>query len=215
MISLSNVSHELGRKDQRRWLLLNQELLIGDRERVGILIAKGGGKTTFAKLLCGAETPHFGSIHVRGAVSWPIGTAGVIHQNLSLHQNLSIIAQAATSDAEGAIEKFFSLMGTDLNMNKTAKDLAPSDRALFAYGLSIMIPRQHYIFDDKVTFGTTQQRMRQDELLSNRLRNSGLVLVSSNKRLLAQYCYKFFQLQKGRLIAKTYQDISKQELEDV
>lgn len=215
MISLSNVSHRIGCGDQNRWLLNQQDLSIGDRERIGIFARKGSGKSVLARLLCGVDRPHFGQILNRGGTGWPVGSAGMIHQHLTVAQNLSVVAKLATADTREAVGRFRSLVGSDLRLDAHARDLSPSDRALFAYGLSMMVPRQHYIVDEKVTFGTRRQREHQDKFLSSCLNTTGLVLISTNKRLLANYCYRFLELGAGQLVTRSHSEIMSTELEDV
>ena len=215
MIRLHNVSQSYQKAETCIWVLRQQSLVIGNRERLGIFAAKGSGKSTLAHLLSGLTRPNHGSIQCDAPRSWPIGSAGVLHQHLTVSQNIETVARLATATPNFAISNLWKIIGDSLPVASLVRDLPPSDRALLAYGLSLMLPRQHYIFDDKVTIGSTEQRQKQDVYLQHCLASSGLILISSNTRLLTQYCFKFLELRDGQFINRSAEWLRNLELSHV
>ena len=200
MITLKDLSHTITVKGRDRWLLKGQSTSFGSKERVGILLDKGNGKSVLSRLLCGIDRPDRGAIERIGTVSWPVGLAGIIHQDLSVSQNLEIVLRLSTTEQGKALDRFRFVIGQDLDLRAKAKTLTPSERALFGYALSIMVPHQHYIFDEKVTVGTAAQRRRQEDLLGSEFGHSGLVLMSSNRSLIQRYCERGFCVSQAKLL---------------
>ena len=212
MIVVTNASHSVPKDGRRHWILKNQSLVIGDRERIGIFAANGSGKTILARLFSGSDQPDFGTVKHSRSTSWPIGTAGIIHQDLTLAENLDVTLRLATAMRPLALKRFNRLFGGEVPLREKAKEMSPSQRALFAYALSMMVPQQHYIFDEKVTTGHSSQRAKQDAFLSDELRTKGMVLFSSNTRTLSKYCYRFFRLEEAKLIETSHMSLTMEGL---
>ncbi len=208
MIVMKNVSFCVHSQRIPRAILRNQSLIIGDRERVGIYAETGSGKTTLARLLAGLATPTAGRITHFGTVSWPIGIASLIHPELTVAENVTVISRLSSADPIGAQQAFWKLILQDLDAQKLAKTLTPMERALMGFSLSLMSPRQHYIFDEKLNVGTAAQKQRQNALLEVRLKNAGTILISRNPRLLRSNAFRFFSLADGRLTRMTPQKMS-------
>lgn len=195
MINFQNVN--VLRPGTQTAILQDVSLHIGPRERVGILANTGSGKTTIARLLCGVETPDAGRVHVRD-VSWPLGYAGFLHPNLTVAENLRLVARLLKQD----VTYFTSLVCHLSNVSHVmqVRDLAPSQRAVLAYMCAMATPGRTLIADDTLTVGDTQMRHKCEALLQQRFKTHGLVFLSRNPRQMRQYCTRFFALTQGRLI---------------
>lgn len=200
MILLRNVTHQLKARSKGRHLLTNQTLTIGDREKIGIHAEPSAGKTTLARLLCKAIEPTFGEVYHTGSVSWPMGIASTIHGELTIGENVTIIARLASGFPERAENTFWILANGQFNPSQIAKTLSPMERAVMGFYLSLMTPRQHYIFDEKMSVGTAEQQALQRSHLKRRMQAAGMVLISRNKRLIREHTNRFFELISGRLI---------------
>lgn len=205
MIKFANVSHQL---PNGQWLLHNQSLVIGDRERIGVYAPMGSGKSTLAKLFSGSISPHVGSVYHKGAVSWPVGLAGPIHPDLTVWDNAKSVAQLTTKDPNCALETFENLNLGDLSLRDQAKSLSPTERSFFGFCLSLMVRRQHYIFDEVYSTGTAPQRRRIEAYLTDRLRDAGLIVISRNAHLLKRHCSKAFVLKNAVLIEADFDALS-------
>jgi ABC-type polysaccharide/polyol phosphate transport system ATPase subunit len=175
-------------------------LIIGDIERVGIYAQSGTGKSTLAKLLAGIERPKSGKVIHNGRVSWPIGQAGIVHPNLTLVQNIQFIADVTGLDHEKSLLMCLSLSQLSSARDQKVKSLSPSQRAVFSFGLGLIVPAQHYLFDDKISAGDEQMQERCSQYLEARLVNSGLVIVTRNKRILEANCSRFYHFSRDTLI---------------
>lgn len=200
MIILQNVSHSRSLDQTKTPLLKNCDLVIGGCERIGIFAEAGAGKSTLARIFSGIETPQLGQVIHHGRVSWPIGQAGIVHPNLTLAQNIHTLADISGIDREEALIFCLALCRFTSFRNILAKRLSPTQRTIFAFGLGLMVPVQHYIFDDKFLVGDTEMQNRFYQFLNARCATSGIVLISRNKRILEENCNRFFQLTEGSLV---------------
>jgi capsular polysaccharide transport system ATP-binding protein len=209
MIALQNVTHNLRGGGVTKPLLTNVSLLIRDKDRIGIFAEASSGKSTLAKLLAGVEDSQFGSVTHFGRVSWPVGVAGIIHPELTIRQNIKLVADLSGVDSTAA--EIFCLAFCQFTTigNMRAKSLSPIQRACFAFGLSMTVPAQHYVFDDKFAVGNSEFQKRCQTLIEERLITAGMVLISRNIRILEAHCDRFFRLENGHLLE--CDDLSKNE----
>ena len=89
MISVNNVSVHYG----ERSLFDNANLVIGERDRVGLTGRNGAGKSTMMKIIAGHITPNGG-----GNITSPNGTTiGYLHQDMSTPKGKTVINEALTA----------------------------------------------------------------------------------------------------------------------
>lgn len=181
----------------KRAILRDVSLHIGPRERVGIIAATGSGKTTIARLLSGIEGPDRGRVNVSN-VSWPLGYAGFLHPNLSVAENLRLMARLLGQDPVGYAGRVCHL--AEVSYATQIRDLAPSQRAILAYMCAMAVPGRMLIADDTLTVGDTQMRRKCEALLKQRFATNGLVFLSRNPRQMRQFCTRIFALTQGCLI---------------
>lgn len=201
MISLENVTLLKPGFFKREAILVDANAEIGTRERVGILAAPGSGKSSLARLFAGIDSPDGGVIRRDCRVSWPIGFAGFLHPNLSVRENLTTFARLTGLSPDNVIgfcEEFCS--DEDLSARKM-RDLSPTQRAMLGYACSLSVPGPAmWVADEVITIGEPRDRTRCDEILSDRLKEGGLVFLSRNARQLRAYCDRFLVLINQRLV---------------
>lgn len=199
MIGFQNVSHKIRRTGFEATLLSHVNFVVDDLERVGIYAPASSGKSTLAKIICKIQKPQFGTVRHRGRVSWPVGAAGMIHPELTIHGNIKTVAGLTGIDYLEAEDFCLSFCGLNKQRTQLSKTLSPIQRAIFAFGLAMMVPAQHYVFDDKVAVGDRDFQDRCDGVISTRLKNAGMILISRNKRIIEANCDRFFKLGNGKL----------------
>jgi ATP-binding cassette, subfamily F, member 3 len=92
MISVSNVSVYFG----ERVLFDNVNIVISDRDRIGLTGRNGAGKSTLMKIIAGQVIPNGG-----GNISRPNGTTiGYLHQDMSTPKGKTVINEALTAFEE-------------------------------------------------------------------------------------------------------------------
>ena len=201
MIALNNVSLLKPGFRERPPILQNASVVFGSKERVGIYAMPGSGKSSLARLLAGIDQPDVGTIRREGRVSWPIGFAGFLHPNLTVHENINNFARRVGVEPEAVIVFCREVFGLEYAPSKVMQDLSPTQRALLAYACSLSIDGPAtWIADETITVGEPADRAACDAILAERLKIGGLVFLSRNIRQLATYCDRFLVLLNRRLV---------------
>ena len=200
MIALNHVSLYGPGSNGTDPLLLDTSALFGRREKVGILAPSGSGKSSLARMLCGIEPPDSGEVLHRGYVGWPLGFAGFLHPDLSAVQNIALIARLINQDVPRMVSFCMHFCEFPAGLERPMRDLSPTERAVLAYGCSMVAPVTQLIADESITVGDEVQRMKCEALLDQHLKTGGLVFISKNATQLQRYCDRFLVLSNCRLV---------------
>lgn len=200
MIALVDASRRVMGPDGPRVLLAQMSLVIDQGERVGILAARGSGKSMLARLLCGVDQPDSGAILREGRISWPLGFAGGLHPDLTVAENIAITARLTGEDVQD-LTALCGLLG-DLGpiLNRPVRMISPAQRAAVGWCLAAGVTCDTYIADDTIGFGLDGQRDLAEAFLLQRLEMAGLVFLSSNPQQIARFCTRNFVLLSGHLV---------------
>jgi capsular polysaccharide transport system ATP-binding protein len=200
VIALLAASRRVVSANGPREILSPTTLMIHDRARVGILAARGSGKSVIARLLAGIDPPDEGEVLRQGRVSWPIGFAGGLHPDLTVAENIALIAGLLGEDA-GELTAFCDLVGgLGALLGLPMKRATPAERSVLGCCLSLGVACDTYIADDTIGFGLNRQRAKSEMLLTQRLETAGLVFLSSNPQQIGRFCDQFYVLLAGRLL---------------
>ena len=201
MIALENVSLLKPGFLHREPILLDATATFGMGEKVGILATPGSGKSSLARLFAGIDAPDRGIIRRESRVSWPIGFAGFLHPNLSVGENLITFARLVGMNPDGVVDFCQDFCGDPFLTQRRMQDLSPTQRAMLGYACSVSVPGPAmWIADEVITIGEPRDRERCDEILTEKLKNGGLVFLSRNVRQLRAYCDRFLVLINQRLV---------------
>lgn len=214
MIELDQVSILKPGVFKRAPILQDASAVFQRGERVGILASPGSGKSSIARLLAGIDQPDRGKVHTEGRVSWPIGFAGFLHPALSVQDNLAIFARLVGMSAEAVLdfcEDFVAIPGLAAKM---MPELTPTQRASLAYACAVCVPGPAmWIADEVISVGEPHQRAKCDKVLSERLKEGGLVFLSRNTRQLKLHCNRFFVLINTHLVPCDDVDVAQEALD--
>jgi len=91
MINLSNIYVQYGDR-----ILLNRiNLVVGEKDRIGLVGRNGAGKSTLLKIIAGELTPHEGTLSRPAAA-----TLGYLHQDMEIPQGKSVLDETLTAFEE-------------------------------------------------------------------------------------------------------------------
>jgi capsular polysaccharide transport system ATP-binding protein len=200
MITLIDASRRGMDAEGPRDILAPTSLIIGDGERVGILATRGSGKSVIARLLCGIDQPDTGEVVRQGRLSWPLGSAGALHPDLTVAENIGIIARLTGEDPLTLTALSETLGGLGPILFHPMKTISPANRAAVAWCVAAGVTCDTYIADDTIGFGLDRQRDLSEAFLLQRLETAGLVFLSSNPQQIARFCQRHFVLIAGQLI---------------
>lgn len=201
MIALLDASRRIGIGAQARDILAPASLVFAPAEKVGILAPRGAGKSILARMLAGIDPPDGGAVLHEGRISWPVGFAGALHPDLSIAENLRLIARILGEDPQEMIAFCTRIAGLEDVADAALKTLSPAGRAALAFCVSMSVACDSYIADDTTGFGTGAQRDLSEAVFEKRLSGAGLILLSSNPRTITRFCDHVLVLLEARLVA--------------
>lgn len=144
--------------DRLGCILDHQDLLIHDRERVGVLAPSGSGRSSIARIICGSEDPHSGKVFRTGRVSWPLGYAGFLHPDLTPRRNIEHLCGLTGFPPEPVL-RIASWLCLDRSiLDRPVASLTPSQRGLVAEACGLGFPADHYVADEKLLFGKRRRK---------------------------------------------------------
>ncbi|SEW43475.1 capsular polysaccharide transport system ATP-binding protein [Cognatiyoonia koreensis] len=200
MMTLRHVTVRRPDDSNARPILSDCDLTVGAREKIGILAMPGSGKSSLARVLSGVEAPALGSVTSTGFVSWPLGYAGFLHPNLSIIENLLLIARLTGQKPDWYVAQVTILSGLQERAWNKVQTLTPTQRAVLSFMCAMARPAGLLVADEVLSVGSPERRKVCDALVARHLSRNGLIFLSRNARQLRAHCDRFFALAHGQLI---------------
>ncbi|MGB7317751.1 MAG: ABC transporter ATP-binding protein [Planktotalea sp.] len=199
MIRFENVSKTYVLSGQRKTVARNISLTIPDGACVGLLGRNGAGKSTMMKMIAGTLAPTTGHIHHSGSVSWPVGFAGSFHPELSGAQNTRFIARIYGCDTEELIDFVSDFAELGGHFHLPFRTYSSGMRSRLAFGVSMGVRFDTYLIDEVTSVGDAVFQSRSRDLLLERTRRSGAIVVSHAMGMIRQLCTSGAVLEDGTL----------------
>ncbi len=199
MIGFVNCTKNFQFRDEIKCILDDCNFTFKSTDKVCILARGGMGKTTITRMLAGLERPSKGTVLRNDGISWPLGFTGAFHPALTGEQNIKTIADLCDVDARWAVAyaAHFSELGTDYY--RPMEQYSSGMRAQLGFALSMAMPAQTYLADDKIGSGEANFRMKCEAALEKRLENAGLFYITRAPRLAERYGEIFGVLDNGKI----------------
>lgn len=180
-------------------VLHEASLVVGTREKLGLLVPSGAGKSTIIRLLAGVEKPDSGIV-LRDEGGWPLGYSGAFRPELTGDENVRKLATIVGLDANelSAFCADFSELGEAYF--HPLRFYSGRMRARLAFSASLGIPARTYLADDKLSGGDDRFRGKCEAALAERLKSSGLIFVASNPRATEEACDRHGVVSRGKII---------------
>jgi capsular polysaccharide transport system ATP-binding protein len=172
---------------------------IPDGAKIGILGRNGAGKSTLMGMISGNINPDRGRVFVTGETSWPIGLNGCIQGDMTGAQNVRFIARVYGVDSQELVDFVEDFAELGANYNEPVKTYSSGMRGRLSFGMSMGIRFDTYLLDEVHATGDGDFRRKADELFRERMRHSGIVMVSHSDSLLKALCTTGAVLEHGYL----------------
>lgn len=205
MIEMQNIEKHYFIGNKKKVIVKGLDVKFQKGVAVGIFGRNGAGKSTILRMISGIEDPNTGVIIKRGTISWPVGFAGSFHPELSAAQNIRFVARIYGVDTNELIEfvKEFSELGP--HFTAPIKTYSSGMRARLAFGVSMGIHFDTYLIDEVTAVGDASFRERSNQMLRERIGDSGAVIVSHSMPQMRNLCDHGLVLVNG--FSKMYYDI--------
>ncbi|MGH1330642.1 MAG: ATP-binding cassette domain-containing protein [Paracoccaceae bacterium] len=201
MIVLSDVCKSRRLQGAPGMVLDHVDAVFGAGERVGILAQTGVEKSILARLLCGVERPDSGAIDHRCKTSWPLGNTDAFAPELSVAQNVAMIAQLSGAAPQEMLAFVAGWPGLGGALSQKFGAFAPPQRAQIGLACSLAPRCDIYIADEMIGALAGPQSDAVEARISARLQGAGLILVSHNPRQIQHWCNRFFVFVSSKLFS--------------
>lgn len=180
-------------------VLHEASLVIGTTEKLGLLVAPGGGKSTIIRMLAGVDQPDSGQV-LRDQGGIPLGYGGAFLPDLTGEENILNLASLVGADPTSfsAFCASFSELGEPYF--QPVSTYTGAMRGQLAYAAAFAMPASTYLADGKVVGGDRAFAQKCMAALEERLKTRGLILVASNPRVTADVCDIHAVVIRGKII---------------
>lgn len=166
---------------------------------VGILGARGVGKSTLIRLIGGSTLPDRGRVRRRGTVSPPVANTQAYHAALTGRENLHFVARVSGFDGEAAAEFVARFGQLDEAIDQPLSSYTRERRARFLFCASYAMPFDTYIADEALFGGSGAFRARCVDLVQTRRTQAGLIFTTRSPQMLRRFADLGAVLHEGRL----------------
>jgi capsular polysaccharide transport system ATP-binding protein len=170
---------------------------------VGLIGRNGAGKSTLMRLLSSVDLPDSGKIVTRGRISWPVGLRGGLEAKLTGRDNVKFVCRIQGVRGTRMKEKVrfvqeFAELGE--YFDRPVSGYSSGMRARLAFGTSMAFEFDYYLIDEVMAVGDARFKRKSRALFQERLKDSNLILVSHNMKLIRTMCDSVVLLEDGRAI---------------
>ena len=184
-------------------VLKNCNLEIGANEAVGLLGLNGSGKTTLMKILAGAEELSSGKKIIQGNISWPVGIYSGLVNNISVSQNIFLIANLLNIKQEGLLDRVLSDKILNSSKEKLVMHLSSGMRARLGLVLATSIDFDFFLFDELSAVGDKFFRKLFYEKLQEIKLDRSVIMTSHHDKIIERYC-DYAYIIRNKTLSKKY-----------
>ena len=199
MIRLTNVCKTYYARGVPKVVADNITFTFPERECIGLLGRNGAGKSTLVNMISGALAPDSGLIERDGTVSWPVGFSGSFHRDLTGRQNVRFVARVYGVDSDELSEfvEDFAQLGQHYDM--PTRTYSSGMRSRLSFGVSMGVPFDTYLLDEVTSVGDSAFKDRSTDILQDRLKNVGAILITHAMGKVRDLCDSVAVLHNGTL----------------
>ena len=209
MISLDKVTKSYMTLGGRKVVFRDLSLDVPEGVNVGVIGRNGAGKSTLMRLVSSVDLPDSGKIVTKGRISWPVGLKGGIQKNLTGRDNVKFVCRIQGVRRAGMQEKIryvqdFAEIGD--YFDQPVSNYSSGMRARVAFGTSMAFDFDYYLIDEAMAVGDARFKKKSRLVFKERLKDSKVILVSHNMKLIKKMCDVVVLLDHGQLTV--YNDVS-------
>lgn len=203
MIRLENLYKTFILRGQHKVIADNINVTFPTGISVGLLGRNGAGKSSLLSMIAGTLDPDAGEITSTGTISWPVGFSGSFHKDLTGAQNVRFIARVYGVDTNSLVDFVQDFAELGKHFHLPFGTYSSGMRSRLAFGLSMGIRFDTYLVDEVTSVGDSDFKAKAQRVFSQRLAESGAILVTHSIRMVRRSCQAGAVLEDGVL---TYYD---------
>jgi capsular polysaccharide transport system ATP-binding protein len=208
MLELRNLTKWYGTGHGRHYVFRDLNFVFPAGSNIGLIGRNGAGKSTMMRLLGGLETPNSGQVITDASISWPVGLGGGFQGSLSARDNIRFVCRVYGATGEQMRRKLqfiedFAEIGDYFDL--PVKTYSSGMRSRVAFGMSMAFDFDIYLIDEVMAVGDPQFRAKSQQILTERLAHSNVILVSHSKADIRKYCNIVVHVDRGNTVL--YEDV--------
>ena len=176
---------------------------------VGLIGANGAGKSTLLRLIAGMDSPERGEVIRHSRVSWPVGLAGGMQNNMTGRQNVKFVARvqgSSPAEVKRVIEFVEDFAEIGSAFDEPIRTYSSGMRSRISFGLSLAFDFDVYISDEATAVGDRSFKAKAKALFESKVGKASLIMVSHGEGILKELCDSAIYLKNGK--AYWYDDIN-------
>ncbi|WP_435141198.1 ABC transporter ATP-binding protein [Pseudopelagicola sp. nBUS_19] len=200
MLEFENVSKSFWTGTQRKVILDRVSFRVDIGTSMGVLAPNGTGKTTLINMMAGLEKPDEGIIRRDCRISFPLGFMGGVVSRHSAVENSRYIARLYGLDPD-YVEAFCRwLCGLGEYFNQPLGTYSSGMRSRFTFALLLALDFDMYLIDEGMPSSTDVEfNKKAGDILRERLRDTTIVIVSHQPKILEKFAQSAAVLLDGKL----------------
>lgn len=208
MIEVKNLYKRYHNHHGSDWVLKNINLTIPQGVSVGLIGSNGAGKSTLLRLIAGMDSPERGEVIRHSRVSWPVGLAGGMQNNMTGRQNVKFVARAQgcrpdeVKSVIAFVEEFAEIGDA---FDEPVRTYSSGMRARLSFGLSLAFDFDVYISDEATAVGDRAFKEKAKALFESKVGQASIIMVSHSEGILKDLCQAGVYLKEGE--AFWYDDV--------
>lgn len=208
MIRLEHLTKSYMTKSGRHYLFKDLSLELPTGRSIGLLGKNGAGKSTLLRIIGGIDHADSGQVVSDATISWPVGLAGGFQGSLSGRQNATFVSRLYVPE-EQVVDKVsfvrdFAELGKYFDM--PVKSYSSGMKSRLTFGLSMAFDFDYYLIDEVSGVGDANFRKKSADLIEEKRKKSGFILVTHNLKRLKEQCDVAVMLSNGK--ATYFEDIA-------
>jgi ABC-type polysaccharide/polyol phosphate transport system ATPase subunit len=203
MIKLTNVCKDYPLGKGTRRILQNISLTIHPGEKIGILGRNGAGKSTFVRLVSGAEAPTSGTVERGMSVSWPLAFSGGFQGRLTGADNLRFICRIYGVDFASRMDFVEEFAELGKYLYEPVSSYSSGMRARLAFAISMTVDFDCYLIDEVFAVGDERFKEKCNIELFEKRKDKAMLIVSHNQKFIKERCDRFLMFDNGSTVECT------------
>ncbi|MCD6003906.1 ABC transporter ATP-binding protein [Halomonas sp. IOP_6] len=200
MIEVKNLYKRYHNHHGSDWVLKNINLTIPKGVSVGLIGPNGAGKSTLLRLIAGMDSPERGEVIRHSRVSWPVGLAGGMQNNMTGRQNVKFVARAQGCRPDEvkrviAFVENFAEIGDAFD--EPVRTYSSGMRARLSFGLSLSFDFDVYISDEATAVGDRAFKAKAKALFESKVGQASIIMVSHSEGILKDLCQAGVYIKDG------------------
>ncbi|WP_349294661.1 ABC transporter ATP-binding protein (plasmid) [Thioclava sp. 'Guangxiensis'] len=199
MIVLKNLTKVFRAAGHRKTVARNINAIFPTGVSVGLLGRNGAGKSTLLRMIAGLSSPTSGEVLTDGRISYPVGLASAMHQNMTGAQNALFVARiygAETDEMVQFVEEFAEL-GPHFHM--PVRTYSSGMRGRLSFGINMALDFDTYLVDEVTAAGDASFRDKSNAMFLDRIGTRSAIYVSHSTGQIRKICTAGAVLEKGTL----------------